>query len=451
MGKGAGILLFMIVLVIPFISAIDINMPSNVSSGQTVIASVQGNFIDPIAKNNIHFYRGYVETSFDYDVAKIGDTYYIYFQTLNKAQNNYSINISGVRYYVGSQVSTATISKPFTVNSQQADFNVNKGFVITYGDFYLTLQNLNPSPITVNIQTATDSGSTSGFFDFLFKNSHVSSGQSITLLSGETQNVYISLDNINETTVRTITLSTNNIAYNIPAYVILQTSQNITTTTNTTITTPVTNTSNTTTIINTTVITNPNTNTTTIITTNTTIITNTTTNTTTTTTVTNTTIITNPNNTTGNYTTNNTNVMVNETKNESSLWDNLVDLFKPQNKTSDTANNTSTTVVINSSGNTSIVVNGTVVVNNTALKTCAELKGSICKVSEEICDGTTVTAKDNLCCIGTCTAKPKSSTGKIIGWSIIGFIIILIIYFKMKLSKTKRSKVDLLRFPGKKF
>ena len=108
-------------LALPFISAIDISMPTNVPQGQTVIASVQGNFLDAISKSNIHFYRNYVETSFDYDVARIGDTYYIYFQTLNKPQNNYSINISGVRYYVGSQISSETISK-----SQYSMFQTKK-------------------------------------------------------------------------------------------------------------------------------------------------------------------------------------------------------------------------------------------------------------------------------------------------------------------------------------
>ena len=379
-------------LALPFISAIDISMPTNVPQGQTVIASVQGNFLDAISKSNIHFYRNYVETSFDYDVARIGDTYYIYFQTLNKPQNNYSINISGVRYYVGSQISSETISKSFTINSEQADFYVNKGFVQTYGNFSITLQNLNPSSITVTIQTKVDSGSDYGFFDFLFKSNPVPADQTISLYSGEIQDVDVNLGSINETTIRTVTFSTNNTKYDIPVYVIFQTSSNNTISGN-----------------------------------------NTTTN--------------------SSAAGNNSNTLVNETKNETSggsFWD----IFKKPNKTETSENNSSSniTVIINQTTNTtSLVVNGTTVANNTALKTCAEIKGDICTANEEVCDGTTVTAKDNLCCIGTCTAKPKSNTGKIIGWSIIGLIVILLIIFKMKLSKTRRKKVDLLKVPPKKF
>lgn len=378
MRRGIILSFVFLFLALPLVSSLSIDMPTNISQGETVIASIQGNFLDSISKSNIEFYRDYVQTTFDYDLARIGDTYYIYFQTLNKAQNNYSISITGVRYYVGSQISNDDITQNFILNSEQADFYIDKGFIITYGNFSLELQNLNPETITVTIDTSTTSGSTYGFFDFLFKGIEISSGETISVLSGEIRDLNIILEGINETTIRTITLSSDNTEYSVPVYVILQTP------TNTTISTNISS---------------------------------------------------------ENTTTDNTSTIVNETKNESSgssFWD----LFKGSDKENSSATN--------ETSNTTVVINGTVV-TNTTLKTCSQLGGEICSVSNETCDGTSVTAKDNYCCIGTCVEKKSSNTGKIIGWSIIGLIIILLIFFKMKLNKTKRKNINLLKIPRKKF
>ena len=378
MRRGIILSFVFLFLALPLVSSLSIDMPTNISQGETVIASIQGNFLDSISKSNIEFYRDYVQTTFDYDLARIGDTYYIYFQTLNKAQNNYSISITGVRYYVGSQISNADITQNFTLNSEQADFYINKGSIITYGNFSIKLQNLNADTITVNLDTSIDSGSTYGFFDFLFKNTEFSPGESITLLSGEIRDLDIVLDGVNETTIRTITLSSDNTEYYIPVYVILQTPTNVTNTTTTS------------------------------------------------------------NNTT--TSTDNTSTIVNETTNESSgssFWD----LFKSNNTEESSTD-------VNETTNTTIIINGTV--TNTTLKTCSQLGGEICTTSNETCDGTSVTAKDNYCCIGTCVEKTKSNTGKIIGWSIIGLIIILLIMFKMKLNKTKRKNINLLKIPKRR-
>ena len=220
MKKGIILFLFLI-MAFPLISAIDINMNSNISQGETVIASLSGNFLDPITNDNIYFYRGHVRSSFDYDVSKIGDNYYIYFQTANKVENNYSINISEVRYMIGSQVSSAQISKSFVIINETADFSINPGFVITDGNFSIKVQNLQPLPITIKLETEVNSGSSEGIFGFLFSGKKVS--QSINLSSGEIKDLYIQLEDIYETTIRTITLSTNNIEYNVPCYVILET------------------------------------------------------------------------------------------------------------------------------------------------------------------------------------------------------------------------------------
>ncbi|MFH1503676.1 MAG: hypothetical protein ABIE36_03390 [Candidatus Diapherotrites archaeon] len=218
MKKVMFVFLFLLLL-FPTISAIEINMDSQFSKGQTIISSIYGDFLTPITKGNIKFYRGHVQTSFDYDVAKIGDYYYIYVQTAGKSPNNYSINISGVRYILDSQVSTQQISKVFTIKNEAADFSVSPGFIITSEDFSLRIQNTKGENIQINLGIEENPENTDGFFKFLSGGQEI--GNSIVLFSGQIKYLGIQLEGITETTIRTISLSTNNLEYNIPVYIIL--------------------------------------------------------------------------------------------------------------------------------------------------------------------------------------------------------------------------------------
>ncbi len=374
------IFILVIVLLVPLISSIEIQMPSEISQGQTVIAKVSGNFLDPILLNNIEFYRGHTQTSFDYSVGKIGNDYYIYFQTLSKPQNNYSVLITGVRYYVGAQISNKDIEKNFSVTFETSDFKINPGFVITDRDFSISVQNLKSEIITINLNTEINFGSSQGFFDFLFNNQEVSSSESIEILSGETEDIDISLNGINETTIRTITLSSENTEYEIPVYLILELSSEESS-----------------------------------------------------------------NETGQNQTDEEQNETFTEEKNESengSFWD----IFKKENKTKDAEEKTDSgyTVAEDENGNQILIdEEGNIVEKNVSIKTCEELKGEKCVVDEEVCDGKKIDALDGECCIGTCEKKEKSKNQKIIGWAILGLIVILLIWFKTKFNKTRRRKFNL--------
>jgi len=395
------ILFLFLIMAFPLISAIDINMNSNISQGETVIASLSGNFLDPITNDNIYFYRGYVRSSFDYDVSKIGDNYYIYFQTTNKAENNYSINISGVRYMVGSQVSSEQISKSFRIINETADFSVNPGFVITDGNFSIKVQNLQPLPITIKLETEVNSGSSEGIFGFLFSGKKVS--QSINLSSGEIKDLYIQLEDIPETTIRTITLSTYNTEYNIPCYVIIETiivppiDYNIT--------------------IN----------------------------------------QTNNLNQTGNEscsffsklfgTCNSTTTQNNTQKNKtvgngtSSNKSQINNTFNNGTFNNGTLKNSSVDYEIVKVGNKTVAIkNGTILNGSATSKTCAQIKGYVCSVGE-ICKNTTVYAKDAKCCVSLCVKEEKANT-KLIGWVIIAFVLIIILWFFVKKFKGMKNKKD---------
>lgn len=369
------------VLILPLVSSIEIQMPSEISQGQTVIAKVEGNFLDPILKENIEFYREDIRTSFNYDVGKINGVYHIFFQTLGKNENNYSIRVKDVRYYVGSQISNEAFSKNFSVSSESADFYINKGFVIADDNFSITVQNLNPNSIAITINTEVSSGSSEGFFDFLFKNNPVQQN-SINLLSGETEDIDVIIENISETTTRLITLTSGNTKYEIPAYVIGQIPSETE----------------------------------------------------------------NLNESSSNNTKDNETFY--EEKNESSdnnggsFWD----FFKKENKTveDESKENKSSedyNIVTDDEGNEYAVDSeGNVIDVPASSRTCSELSGAVCS-SNQICqDENTTYAKDAKCCLSSCVKKPASKNSKIIGWALIGLIVILLIWFRIKFRKTRSRR-----------
>ena len=396
-------LFLFLIVAFPVISAIDINMNSNISKGETVLASFSGNFLEPITKSNVYFYRGHVRTSFDYDVARIGENYYIYFQTINKAENNYSINISGARYMVGSQVSTQQISKKFRITQETADFSVNPGFVITDGNFSIKVQNLQPAPIIINLETELNSGSSEGIFGFIFNGKRAE--QSINLSSGQIKSLYINVEDMPETTIRTITLSTSNTKYKIPSYVILESlpapEGNISADSNET----------------------------------------------------NETIEEDCTFFEKLFGTCGENSVQNKTQENETSNDELLSNNTQENETSNnqTSNESASDVgyeVVKIGNKTVAIKNGEILNESATSKTCVQIKGDICS-SEEICQNTTIYAKDGKCCVSRCVKKEEKINTKTIGWVLLVFILIIILWFFVRKFRGMKKKNDPLLSPKK--
>lgn len=406
-------ILFILLLIFPIISAVEINMPDEFSQGETLFATIQGNFIDPISKSNVYFYRGHVRIALDYDIQKIQDKYYLYAQLENKLPDNYSISIKEVRYYNGSQISYDDITKNFEINSDTADFSVDPGFIITEGNFELELKNLQSSGITVNIQTEE-------------------SENSETLLLGQTKNIEINLENINETTITIITLNTDNLEYNVPAYIIVS-SESETECGNNIIETGEQcdgenlNSETCATFLG------------------------------------------------GNWegelfcnsdcSFNSSSCSeTNETSENETAEDCLINwnckegekcINRKCVKVTDdeTENQTEEKeeeeieedyeIIVEDDGDLIVIKDGEVIDEPASLKNCAELEGDVCS-SSQICEGESVYAKDNVCCIGNCVKQEETNNQKLIGWLIIVFIGFLFILLLRKFKSSGKRKKDLL-------
>ena len=213
------LIIFLVLFSFPLLTAIEIDMKDNFSQGETLTAKISRDFFEPVSKDNVVFYRGHVRTSIVPFVTKINNDFYIYAQLIDKSPNNYSIAIENAKYFQGSQIIEEDIIKNFSINENIADFSVDKGFVITEEDFFIEVKNLQDHEITINLGE-TDYGE--GFFASLFGGQGIT--DSITLSPGETKKINFEI-NENQSELKTIELSTENLKYKIPVYVSLRKKQ----------------------------------------------------------------------------------------------------------------------------------------------------------------------------------------------------------------------------------
>ncbi|MBR9701661.1 hypothetical protein GOV13_01940 [Candidatus Pacearchaeota archaeon] len=223
------ITIMFLLLLLPLASAVEFDMKSNFSKGETLITKISGNFQKPPFKGTTKFYRGHVRVPIDPSILKINDEFYIYAQ-LPENEANYSLVIEDAKYYVGSLISEDDLVQNFSISNNLADFSVDPGVVITDKDFSLEVQNLQDSKLTIQILTSPleidEGNSETGFFASLLEEESgetkvVQGDASVTLKSGEIEKIKFKLEDIENPVLKTITLSSENTEYEIPVYVFL--------------------------------------------------------------------------------------------------------------------------------------------------------------------------------------------------------------------------------------
>ena len=376
--------LFLLLLILPLISSAEINSNSEFSQGETLIASISGDFLENLQKENIFFYREpNVRISLDYDLARINDIYYVYAQLGSLESNLYSMRIEGVRYVENSQLIKEDLVKIFTIKSEIADFRINPGFVITDENFEIKIQNLQNTEISVEIWENKTSSKT-GLFSYLL--GLFNSKKIIELKPGEIKTIQFNLGE--ETSFSFLEFSTNILSYSIPVYYFVYE-----TTDSTTQDTTEDTTSDSTTQENQTNYYNDSTNTTADSTTNAT-------------------ETTSEENQTINY---------NETLPEENVTFYYEEPFFEEEEIWEKET-----------------------IKSASTKTCSEMNGEICNENEN-CEGTKEYAADAVCCIGKCIEIEKDERGIMIGWILLAIVLLFIVwFFGKKYQSTKKREVNLL-------
>jgi len=420
-------LLTIFLLSISIISAAEIQFIKNSSDfdkGETLIAKVTGNFLEQVTEDNVFFYRNHVRVPIVYEISEINDDFYVYALLTGKNQGNYSLSLENVKYMNGAQESEEDIVKNFTINENTSDFSVEPGFVIGDRGFSLEIQNLQGAQIKISITTSE----------------RLLSLKEINLQSGEVKKIDFQLDNEGNSFSEEIKLTSEKTEYSIPVFL----------------------TSN----------------------------------------------LTSSNGTGGGETSNGDSEKesfrfepdaVSVSMATDSTSKRIVYLLNTGNKditditfsitsslepyvTIDSPedidkNSTGRVEITIESDNEEKLIQGEITAetenyssdlklnlnfisdyvppegeneDEVIVTTCSDLKGNICSENQE-CSGEVAYTKDGVCCLSSasCQEAKKSSTGKVIGWLIVAFVVLLLLWF-FKRYKRVRPSVDLFRIGGRR-
>ncbi len=182
---------FLILLVFPFCSSIQIEMNSSYNAGESFIAKVSGNFLEPIYKSDISFYRRHMPTVIDFSVISINSDYYIYGQIpLEKIPDNYSILLSKVKSLQGGNAVEEDLFYNFSISNETAEFSILPLALSANLDFTLFVQSFEDKQITLKGSLLNETESSGGFFSF-FEGGNSKEVFSFSLNPGESKNIEI--------------------------------------------------------------------------------------------------------------------------------------------------------------------------------------------------------------------------------------------------------------------
>jgi hypothetical protein len=173
--------------------AISSSVKEAYAPGETIIAEISGNILEPISASDVEFRRGHVGVPLDYDLKKIDGKYYIW-AAAPELNENYTIAIKGISTTISGKVQEIDYEKNFSVLGNITDYSIKPGFVDSAIDFEIkaTLNDDYDKEIATN---------------FLEEGN-------FTLKPGENV-IRFSISGINESAFYNVTIG----RYNVPAYI----------------------------------------------------------------------------------------------------------------------------------------------------------------------------------------------------------------------------------------
>jgi hypothetical protein len=186
------------------ISALEITTEkTDFKQGENFLAILPGNILSDIEESQIGFYQGHVQVPFDFGFEKINNKYYIY-ATLPYVVSTYSLKVTDIYFKENNIVSTEDREIEFTITEELADFHVTPGALIAIENFTLSFYNNLNEDITITYDLENTSSST-------------------TLPLQESKDIFITTENIEETKLTNLEITSNlDSSYTLPVYIIKQ-------------------------------------------------------------------------------------------------------------------------------------------------------------------------------------------------------------------------------------
>ncbi len=118
------------------VGAISSDLRENYQPGETIIAEIAGNILEPLNSEDVEFKRGHVLVPLDYELKRVGDKWYLWaISPLN--ENNYTISIKDISTTVNGVRTEIDFEQNFSVSGELIDYSVRPGFILSSEDFSL--------------------------------------------------------------------------------------------------------------------------------------------------------------------------------------------------------------------------------------------------------------------------------------------------------------------------
>ena len=132
------ILLVISLLLLSPALALDVTLKEKYDQKETIIAEIQGPVLEPITLSQVEFFRNNVQVVFEYDIKRIGSSYFIYAIT-PEFEQNYTLFLKDVLTTVNGNQQRVTLEKDFSTTNSTVPYTLNPGFIIATEDFDLVV------------------------------------------------------------------------------------------------------------------------------------------------------------------------------------------------------------------------------------------------------------------------------------------------------------------------
>ncbi|MEK6892634.1 MAG: hypothetical protein AABX07_00350 [Nanoarchaeota archaeon] len=133
------LIIILTLTIMPFASAISTDMKKEYSSGETIIAEISGNILEPLSADNVKLKRINSEVPIEYDLKRIGERYYLW-MIAPSTPDNYTLIIKNIATTILGQAEKIDFTQNFTVLTNLSDYSIRPGFIFTQEDFSVKVQ-----------------------------------------------------------------------------------------------------------------------------------------------------------------------------------------------------------------------------------------------------------------------------------------------------------------------
>jgi len=132
-----GLLILVFLINLHFVSAISSDMKDIYSQKETILIEIKGNILEPIPTENVIFRRGHVGIPLEYDIKKLGESYYLW-AIAPESENNYTLVIKNISTTAAGIPQKVDYEKNFSVSGNLSDYYIKPGFIFNQKTFEIT-------------------------------------------------------------------------------------------------------------------------------------------------------------------------------------------------------------------------------------------------------------------------------------------------------------------------